>query len=78
MRGFGEAEELATVWQSTLLNIHPATYEAYGMTIVEAAAFGVPSLLHLGTIGAKDLLPGTPSPLAVYHTRYAVTSLSLL
>ena len=27
------------------------------MTIVEAAAFGVPSLLHCGTIGAKDLLP---------------------
>ena len=27
------------------------------MTIVEAAAFGVPSLLHSGTIGAKDLLP---------------------
>ena len=68
MRGFGEAEELAIVWQSTLLNIHPATYEAYGMTIVEAAAFGVPSLLHLGTIGAKDLLPGTKSTRRIPHT----------
>lgn len=27
------------------------------MTIAEAAAFGVPTLLHHGTIGAKDLLP---------------------
>ena len=60
MRGFGGAAELAAVWRETLLNIHTATYEAYGMTIVEAAAFGVPSLLHEGTIGAKDLLPGAP------------------
>jgi len=57
VRGFGGAEELAVVWEETLLNVHTATYEAYGMTIVEAAAFGVPTLLHEGTIGAKDLLP---------------------
>ena len=31
------------------------------MTIVEAAAFGVPTLMHeeLSSIGAKDLLPET-------------------
>eukprot|EP01052_Picozoa_sp_SAG31_P014579 SAG31_NODE_911_length_11071_cov_16.862195_3_plen_272_part_00 len=59
VRGFGGPKELAAVWEQTLLNIHTACYEAYGMTIVEAASFGVPTLLHTGTIGAKDLIPPT-------------------
>ncbi len=45
------------VFGRSVLNIHPALYEAYGMTIVEAAAFGTPSLIHnSGDIGAADLL----------------------
>lgn len=34
-------------------------YDAYGMTIVEAAAFGAPSVINKGTagaVGAADLL----------------------
>eukprot|EP00040_Diaphanoeca_grandis_P008107 m.43890 g.43890 ORF g.43890 m.43890 type:complete len:506 (-) comp19520_c0_seq2:96-1613(-) len=48
---------LAMVYQSTWLNFHPALYEAFGMTIVEAAAFSAPSLIDSGGgIGAADLL----------------------
>ncbi len=49
-------DQLADVFRRSVLNVHPATYEAYGMTIVEAAAFGVPSLLHHRVIGAADRL----------------------
>eukprot|EP00908_Phaeocystis_cordata_P026527 Transcript_9007.p2 GENE.Transcript_9007~~Transcript_9007.p2 ORF type:complete len:498 (+),score=180.33 Transcript_9007:1017-2510(+) len=50
-------QQLAAVFSQTLLNVHPCAYEAYGMTIVEAAAFGAPSVLNGGgTIGAARLL----------------------
>ena len=49
---------LARIFTRTLLNVHPATYEAYGMTVAEAAAFGAPTLLDGGgAIGVADLLP---------------------
>jgi glycosyltransferase involved in cell wall biosynthesis len=52
-----DPEVLMKVWQQTLLNVHPALYESYGMTIVEAAAFGCPTLLDSGgSIGATDLI----------------------
>jgi hypothetical protein len=56
VRGFGGAEELAAVWRETLLNIHTATYEAYGMTIVEAAvAEGEPVIKCLSLLNVlKD------------------------
>lgn len=47
------------VFSQTLLNFHPCVYDAYGMTVVEAAAFGVPSVVNKGTagaVGAADLL----------------------
>ncbi len=31
-------EEMARVYAQTRLNVHPATYDAFGMTIVEAAS----------------------------------------
>ncbi|CAI5979624.1 unnamed protein product [Closterium sp. NIES-65] len=43
----------------TLLNIHPCLYDAYGMTVVEAAAFSAPSVIHVGpggAVGAAELL----------------------
>lgn len=49
-------EELASVLKNSVLNIHPATYEAYGMTIVEAAAMGCPTVMHEFRIGAAQLL----------------------
>ncbi|GAQ86776.1 hypothetical protein KFL_003100130 [Klebsormidium nitens] len=57
--GFLPPEGLAEVFSRTLLNFHPCVYDAYGMTIVEAAAFGVPSVVNKGTagaVGAADLL----------------------
>ena len=37
--------------------MHPCTYDAYGMTLVEAAAFGCPSLVNGGgAVGATELL----------------------
>jgi hypothetical protein len=50
-------EELAAVFSTTALNVHPSKYDAYGMSIVEAAAFGAPSLVNGGgTVGATALL----------------------
>ena len=35
-------EALGAVFARTALNVHPCAYDAYGMTLVEAAAFGCP------------------------------------
>ena len=53
--------ELAAVFSATALNVHPSSYDAYGMTIVEAAAFGAPSLVNGNgsvppPVGASELL----------------------
>ncbi|KAI3425983.1 hypothetical protein D9Q98_007951 [Chlorella vulgaris] len=51
--------EMAVLYASTLLNLHPPTYDAYGMTVVEAASQGAPSLVQEGGgVGATDLLSG--------------------
>ena len=44
-----DPQQLMAMWESTVLNVHPALYESYGMTICEAALFGVPTLLDQGT-----------------------------
>lgn len=50
-------EEMAAVFSASALNVHPCTYDAYGMSVVEAAAFGAPSLVHGGdAVGAVALL----------------------
>ncbi|KAI7843143.1 hypothetical protein COHA_003314 [Chlorella ohadii] len=49
--------ELAAVYAATVLNVHPPTYDAYGMTVVEAASQGAPTLVQGGGhVGATDLL----------------------
>ena len=53
---FMSSDELVPYLRQTVLNIHPAVYDAYGMTIVEAAAFCVPSIIHKECIGASSLL----------------------
>ncbi len=40
--------ELADILSATVLNIHPCLYDAYGMTIVEAASQGTPCSSFLG------------------------------
>ena len=50
-------QALAAVYSATALNLHPCTYDAYGMSLVEAAAFGAPSVVHAGgAVGATALL----------------------
>lgn len=39
---------LCAIFAHTALNVHPCAYDAYGMTVVEAAACGAPSLLATG------------------------------
>lgn len=56
MDAFLSPDSLAEVLQQAALNIHPALYEAYGLTIVEAAAMGCPSIIHRSGIGASQLL----------------------
>ena len=36
--------DLADIFAATVLNVHPCLYDAFGMTIVEAASQGVPLL----------------------------------
>ncbi|CAI5461085.1 unnamed protein product [Closterium sp. Yama58-4] len=58
--GFMGPERMAQVYSQTLLNIHPCLYDAYGMTVVEAAALAAPSVIHVGpggAVGAAELLP---------------------
>jgi len=46
------SEPLCALLLQTLLNIHLCLYDAYGMTMVEAAAFGAPSVVNVGPGGA--------------------------
>jgi glycosyltransferase involved in cell wall biosynthesis len=56
MEDFLNSQQLVKILKDALLNMHPAIYEAYGMTIVEAGACGVPTLLNWKGIGAEQLL----------------------
>jgi glycosyltransferase involved in cell wall biosynthesis len=54
---FLSPQELAAIFDHTVLNFHPCAYEAYGMTVVEAAAMGVPSVVAgNGQVGATAIL----------------------
>jgi glycosyltransferase involved in cell wall biosynthesis len=49
--------EMARIYSQTVLNIHPPAYDAFGMTICEAASQMAPSLVAWhGHVGATDLL----------------------
>ena len=53
------ADALAALFEHTALNVHPCLYDAYGMSVVEAAAFGAPSAVQGGgEVGATALLGG--------------------
>lgn len=45
-RRFMNASELAGLFARTAMNVHPCIYDAYGMTVVEAASQGAPSIMH--------------------------------
>jgi hypothetical protein len=60
---------MARLWQHTVLNCHPPDADAYGMTVVEAAAFGAPTLVHAPPSRqrgpASETGEGPPSAVAV-------------
>ena len=50
-------KEMAAVFSCSAINLHPCLYDAYGMTVVESAAFGAVSIVNKGgRIGATSLL----------------------
>mmetsp|Transcript_29659 Transcript_29659/g.65710 ORF Transcript_29659/g.65710 Transcript_29659/m.65710 type:complete len:477 (+) Transcript_29659:145-1575(+) len=49
-------EELASIFAHSVINFHPCRYDAFGMTAVEAAAFGAPALINCRDVGAAELL----------------------
>ena len=54
---FLSSSELTAILSCTVFNFHPCSYDAYGMTIVEAAALGVPSIVASGgTVGALAII----------------------
>lgn len=46
--------QLACVWTRTVLNIHPPLHDAFGMTVAEAASYGVPSVVHVPRHAGTD------------------------
>ena len=51
------AKQLGKIYSRTKLNVHPCRKDAYGMTVIEAAAFGAPSLVCSGgKVGSSELL----------------------
>ena len=57
MREFLDARGLQNLFEKTVLNFHPCEKDAYGMTIVEAGAFGAPSIANRGgSVGATSIL----------------------
>lgn len=54
---FLSPSEMCALFARTVLNFHPCSYDAYGMTIVEAAAMAVPSVIaNNGKVGASHLV----------------------
>mmetsp|Transcript_34999 Transcript_34999/g.65184 ORF Transcript_34999/g.65184 Transcript_34999/m.65184 type:complete len:324 (+) Transcript_34999:331-1302(+) len=53
---FLSPRSLAAVFSRTALNFHPCAYDAYGMTVIEAAACAAPSVLAGESVGASALL----------------------
>jgi hypothetical protein len=49
-------EQLASIFAHTSVNFHPCKYDAFGMTAVEASAFGAPSIINCRDVGAAELL----------------------
>ena len=49
LEDFMGPEELARIYSQTRLNVHPATYDAFGMTIVEAASQVLQQSSGIGT-----------------------------
>lgn len=57
LSSFLNFEAMAALLAHATINVHPCSYDSYGMTCVEAAAFGVPSIIAAGNqVGATFML----------------------
>ena len=56
---------LAAVLSCAVVNIHPCSYDAYGMTIMESAALGVPSVIAAGGHVGASLHVGNDASIEV-------------
>lgn len=45
-RGFKGPADLAALFAQARLNVHPCEYDAFGMTVIEAASQGTPSAMQ--------------------------------
>ena len=45
-----------SVYARSLLNVHPCWYDSFAQSVIEAAAFGCPTLMHPRDVGASDVL----------------------
>ena len=46
-------QELASIFAHTYVNFHPCKYDSFGMTAIEASAFGAPSIINGRDVGAR-------------------------
>jgi hypothetical protein len=66
LTGFVTPAQLVAIFRVSVLNVHPSLYDAYGLTVVEAAVCQCPTLLHkvpasaCSPVGVVDLLMPTP------------------
>lgn len=58
---FVSPSELAAYWSASILNIHSAVYDAYGMSVAEAAALGCMSATHGEKLPSSSLSSSSPS-----------------
>jgi glycosyltransferase involved in cell wall biosynthesis len=71
-------QDLAAVFARTALNVHPCRYDAFGMTIVEAASQGAPSIMQeVGSANMHAIL-STDAPLACCPSICAATTTSMV
>lgn len=57
---FVSTEQLLSIFHVSVLNVHPCCYDAFGLTVVEAAVCGCPTLLHEMTTSDGDGDGGGP------------------
>lgn len=70
---FLSPRQLAAVFSHSMVNFHPSSYDAFGMTIVESGAFCCPTILASnGDIGASKLV-GEQGSIPVKFTEDAVS-----
>lgn len=56
VESFLAPKALAAILAHAVLNVHPCAYDAYGMTAIEAAAMGAPSVIARDHVGATAIL----------------------